>query len=209
MNLRPLLLLALGLLPLSLAAKEGVQIALPDDFRTTMQHYASVDRADGITYRLYVNDMALETWARERRLPSGTIFAIENFLAATDASGAPLRDAADRLVPGESLNDVHVAMKSALWAEDGPQTTTGLLRGAATADGSWRMEGFDPRTGAPTPNLNIAECHQCHLDPRAEDFHLSRGLLDSFVRTGTPAFIAFACAEREICFGTPPERTTP
>ncbi|MGL4239048.1 hypothetical protein [Tabrizicola sp.] len=47
--MRPLLTLAIGLLPLALVAQEGARIALPDDFRTKMQHYASVDWADGIT----------------------------------------------------------------------------------------------------------------------------------------------------------------
>ena len=201
--MRRLIAVAASLFPLALLAQEGARIALPNDFRTSMQHYASVDRADGITYRLYINEMALDTWREERRLPSGTIFAIENFLAATDAEGRAQRDDAGRLVPGESLNDVHVAMKSASWADDGPQTTTAILRGAASAHGTWRMAGFDPRNGEPTPDLNLAECHTCHLDPRAEDFHLSRGLLDGFVRTGTPAFISFTCVEREICFGAP------
>lgn len=205
--MRPLLAAALSLLPLGVLAQDGARIALPDDFRVNMHHYASVDRPDGITYRLYINDLAFETWRDERRLPSGTVFAIENFLAMTDGEGQQRRDAAGRLIAGDSLNDVHVAMKSAAWAEDGPQTTTGILRGAATEDGTWRMAGYDPRTGEPTPDMNIAECHTCHPDPRAEDFHLSRGLLDSFVRTGQAAFISFTCAEREICFGTPPSLT--
>jgi hypothetical protein len=53
---------------LVLAAPEGVRIALPEDFRTTMQHCASVDRADGITSRLYINDSALHAWRDERCL---------------------------------------------------------------------------------------------------------------------------------------------
>jgi hypothetical protein len=201
---RPLLIAVLGLFPVLLAAQEGMRIALPPDFRAEMTHYASVDRADGVTYRLYINDLALETWQSERRLTSGTVFAIENFLAERDESGEPVRDDAGKMVAGDSLNDVHVAMKSAVWADEGELSTTGLFRGAETPKGTWRMAGFDPRTGAPTPGLDIAECHTCHLDPRAEDFHLSRGLLDSFVRTGEPAFISFTCAEREICFGRPP-----
>jgi hypothetical protein len=203
--LRFVVIAGLSLVPPMLVAEERAVIGLPPDFRATMEHYASVDRADGITYRLYINDLALRAWTADRRLPSGTVFAIENFLAATDASGAILRDTDGRMIAGDSLNDVHVAMKSADWADPDVQSTTGLLRGTETPDGSWQMAGFDPRTGTATPALDIAACHQCHLDPRAEDFHLSRGLLDRFVQTGQPAFISFACGEREICFGRPPE----
>ena len=180
-------------------------LSLPTDFRNSMHHYASVDRSDGKTYRLYVTPDTLETWRSQRRLDEGATFAIESFVAAIDADGTVLRDPEGRLVPGQSDFDVHVMVKHTNWPDDGILTTRGLLFGRATDGGSWRMAGFDPRDGSPTAGLNIAECHECHTDHRAEDFLLSRGLLDRYARSGAPAFISFSCAEREICFGTPRE----
>lgn len=201
---------AIGLLA-ALVAAFGVAVAqdrdplaLAQDFRETMHHYATIERADGKLYESYVNDLALETWLAERRLPPGTVFAIESFDAARNADGTVLASETGGFVRGPSDRDVHVSIKRDDWPDDGTLTTAGLLFGASTdADGSWRMVGFDPDTGATTSGLDIADCHECYLDRRAEDFILSRGLLDRFARTGEPASISFECPEREICFGTP------
>jgi hypothetical protein len=76
-----------------------------------------------------------------------------------------------------------------------------------TLGGTWRYAGFDPRDGRPTPGLDIATCHDCHRNHRAEDAMLSRGLLDRFAATGEPAFISFTCGARDICFGAPAPAT--
>ena len=175
------------------------RLSLAPDFRSTMQHYAIVDRNDGRVYDLYVNDHALETWQAERRLPDGTVFAIESFAPHPDGA----RNGDGTLVRGASDHDVHLSMKSTRWEPSDAITTAGLLFGRETQDGTWRMGGFDPRTGLVTEGLDIAECHECHVDRRAEDFILSRGLLDRFARSGEPARISFDCGEREICFGQP------
>ena len=176
-------------------ASGGDRIALDRDFRTTMNRYAVVDRADGVVYDLYINDSGLDGWRDGRRLGSGTVFAIESFAGPGGAADGTERDAAHR--------DVHLSMKSEAWASGDAITTTATRFGEPTGPGTWRMAGVDPRSGEPTPGLDIAACHDCHLDRRAEDFILSRGLLDRFLRTGRPATISFACAEREICFGVP------
>ena len=180
-------------------SSEAAALTLPTDFRDAMQHYAIVDRGDGRVHDIYVNDLALETWLAERRLPDGTVFAIESF--APHPEGARTDDG--RLAKGESDHDVHVSMKSTRWEPSDAITTTALLFGAETDGGTWRMGGFDPRSGLVTRGLDIAECHECHVDRRAEDFILSRGLLDRYARSGEPAYISFDCEEREICFGTP------
>lgn len=172
-------------------------LTLDADFRESMHHYAVVERADGRLYDLYINEVGLEGWRSGRTLVPGTAFAIESF---------DMRPPAE---PGEAAgreaahHDVHVSMKSTDWAESGPISTVARLFGEPTGPATWRMAGFDPRDGSPTPGLDIPECHACHLDHRAEDFILSRGLLDGFVRTGEPSRIVFRCGEREICFGTP------
>jgi hypothetical protein len=173
------------------------------DFRTTYNHYASVDRVDGKTYRIHINDIGLEGWRADRRLPAGTVIAIESFLAETDASGGYVLENG-RMIAGASDNDIHVVMKAEAWspAETGPETR-GIVRGVATENGTWRVAAFNPQTGADTPGLSMQECHDCHRDHRAEDFILSRGLLDRFVSSGQPAFISFSCGERDICFGQP------
>lgn len=74
-----------------------------------------------------------------------------------------------------------------------------------TQNGTWRVGAFDPRDGSRInkTRVQIAECHQCHTDRRAEDFVLSKGLLDGFARSGQPSYISFMCEKREICFDTP------
>lgn len=201
---------AIGLLA-ALVAAFGVAVAqdrdplaLALDFRETKHHYATIERADGKLYESYVNSLALETWLAERRLPSGTVFAIKSFGAQRTPDGSPMASPTGGLVKGVSDRDIHVSVKRDDWPDDDALTSTGLLFGASTdADGTWRMAGLGPDTGATTPDLNIADCHTCHLDPRAEDFILSRGLLDRFARSGEPATVSFDCPEREICFGTP------
>ncbi len=184
-------------------AQSPDRIPLDTGFRSTMNHYATVDRADGKVYQIYINDLALNAWRDERHLPSGTVFAIESFLAEVDANGDVVLDANRRMIAAASENDIHVAMKSENWADDGRLTTVGLLFGEETEGGTWRMAGFDPRDGSEHTELSMAECHECHVDHRAEDFILSRGLLDRYVRSGMPAYISFSCGEREICFGSP------
>jgi hypothetical protein len=176
------------------------RIVYPTDFRRTMSLYSTIDRADGKVYEIFINRTALEIWRLERRLPHGTQFVIESFNAQRNASGVLLRDARGRLLKGASDNEIHVSEKRNDWTGT-EQTTLGNLFGTPTQNERWRMAAFDPRDGKSVA-VNIAECHQCHQDSRAEDFNLSRGLLDGFVRSGQPSYIAFTCEKREICFGT-------
>ena len=178
------------------------RVEFPRDFRQTMSLYTTVDRSDGKVYEIFINRTALEVWRSERRLPNGTQFVIESFNARRDANGQLSRNAQGRLVKGESENEIHVTEKRSNWANNGEQTSVGLLFGSPSANGTWRVGAFDPRDGRRV-TVDVAECHKCHLDRRAEDFHLSRGLLDSFVRSGQPSYISFTCEKREICFGTP------
>ena len=188
---------------LSAAQQSSIErVEFPRDFRQTMSLYTTVDRSDGKVYEIFINRTALEVWRAERRLPNGTQFVIESFNARRDANGQFSRNAQGRLIKGESENEIHVTEKRSNWANNGEQTTIGMLFGSPTQNGTWRVGAFDPRDGRRV-TVDIAECHKCHLDRRAEDFHLSRGLLDSFARSGQPSYISFTCERREICFGTP------
>jgi hypothetical protein len=182
------------------------RVEFPQNYREDMNLYAVVDRIDGKVYEIFVNDTALESWRDERILPNGTTFVIESFNAQQDDAGNFLRDERGRLIKGESEFEIHVNEKRSDWASNDEITSTGLLSGNETGNGQWRVSSFDPRTGLfaePANGDGIQACHTCHLERRAEDFVLSRGLLDNFVRTGTPSYISFNCTEREICFGTP------
>jgi hypothetical protein len=178
------------------------RVEFPRDFRRSMSLYSTVDRSDGKVYEIFVNRTALASWRTQRRLPHGTQFVIESFNAQRDANGTLRRDAQNRLIKGESDFEIHVSEKRNDWARNDEQTTTGSLFGAPAQNGAWRVGAFDPRDGRRIA-VNIAECHQCHTDRRAEDFHLSRGLLDGFARSNQPSHISFTCEKREICFGTP------
>ncbi|MGL4406313.1 MAG: cytochrome P460 family protein, partial [Notoacmeibacter sp.] len=158
----------------------GDAIIFDPDFRETMHHYASVDRADSKTYRLYINSTGLASWRNNRTLPSGTVLAIEAFFAAEGEDG--------RLEPVLAENDIHFAMKSGNWAEVGARFTIGKTGGEPAGGGTWKYAGFDPRNKQPTAGLNIQTCHDCHGDRRAEDAMLSRGMLDQFLAQGKPAF---------------------
>jgi hypothetical protein len=180
--------------------------AFSTDFRTSMAHYATVDRADGKSYDLYVSLQALEAWQSERRLPVGASFAIESFVAARDASGNFTSDAQGRLIRAQSDNEIHVSEKQTAWADSADCTSQSLMNGKPMGTGMWRMGAFDPRDGSIITRASNTqgECHQCHQENRAEDFIMSRGLLDSFARSGTKAYISFTCGARDVCFGGPP-----
>lgn len=187
----------------AVASRERVEY--PTNYREEMNLYATVDRIDGKVYEIFINDVGLESWRNERILPDGTTFVIESFNAQRDEAGNFLRDERGRLIKGESENEIHVNEKRMDWVANDEITSTGLLSGNETGNGQWRVSSFDPRTGLfaePANGDGIQACHTCHLERRAEDFVLSRGLLDSFVRTGNAAYISFDCTEREICFGT-------
>jgi hypothetical protein len=183
------------------------RVELPTDFRSTMAHYATVERADGKVYEIYINRTGLEGWRADRRLADGASFAIESFDAQRDGNGALLRDASGSLVKGESDNEIHVSAKRLAWNGKAECTSPSLMNGRAMGEGLWRMAAFDPRNGERIAKATQTpgECHQCHNDRRGEDFILSRGLLDRFASSGQVATISFTCGERDICFGGPPK----
>jgi hypothetical protein len=200
-------------LALSLMALQATQaqtpkrdIELPNNFRQQMTHYATVDRADGKVYELFINQLALQNWRTSRQLPTGSLFVIESFYAQKNAAGNLLRDAQGRLIKGASENELHLSEKQNRWANNGECTSPSLMNGRPNGQGQWRMAAFDPRNGQRIVQATQkpALCVQCHQDRRAEDFLLSRGLLDSFSTRGRTAHISFSCGEREICFGGEP-----
>jgi hypothetical protein len=172
------------------------------DFRQSLSHYATVDRADGKVYELFINETGLTSWQDNRRLAPGSQFVIESFQAARNSNGELERDTQGRLVKGPSDNELHVSEKRLSWAESKNCTSPSLMQGQPMGDGLWRMAAIDPRNGqhiAKASNTQ-GECHQCHQENRAEDFIMSRGLLDSFARSGETSFISFSCGARDICF---------
>lgn len=190
------------------AAQElKMQPSFDPQFRSSMAHYATIDRADGKVYEIFVNDAALSSWKAERRLPAGSQFVIESFLAERAADGALMRDARGRFVRSTSENEIHVSEKQADWAPSADCTSASLMRGELVGPGLWRMGAFDPRDGKQITAASQPQgkCHQCHTEARAEDFLLSRGLLDRFADSGEVAYISFTCGERDICFGGPPD----
>ena len=187
------------------------RIDLPADFRTSLEHYATVDRADGKVYELYIDREGLEGWLAERRLVPGTMLAIESFEARRDAAGEVLRDDVGRHQRGPSDNEIHVSQKQAAWAATEECLSPSLEQGREDEGGAWRMAAFDPRSGErlATASHTAPACHGCHADPRASDFIFSGGLLDRYARTGEPAYIALGCRDREVCFGVAPDVPPP
>jgi hypothetical protein len=192
----------------SSAQPAGPRVEFPRDFRTGMAHYATVDRADGKVYELYVNEAALAGWQRFRPFPEGAVFAIESFLAERNADGSPRTGAGGRLVKGRSENEIHVSAKRSDWPPDGECSGESLMQGQPAGSGRWRVGAFDPRDGKRIERASHppGECVQCHTDRRGEDFLLSAGLLDTFRRTRQTVYFRWTqCGERDICFGGPPK----
>src|SRR5450432_2674048 len=84
-------------------------MALPQNYRETLDLYAVVDRSDAVTRKIYITPAAVDAVRVGEALPERTQIVIEAYDAALDANGNLLRDANGYLVPGDFEQEVHMA----------------------------------------------------------------------------------------------------
>lgn len=151
-------------------------MVLPTDYRERFVQYATVDRPDGITRRIYVDPQALAGWQRGQPLPDGTRIIIEAFYGRTDAAGNWLMDDANRLIPHDFADHIHMAEKRDSWRLDELATSSRV--------GDWNFASFDTQTFAPSGE-NINDCFTCHdASANSTDFVFTVPLLGRYVASG-------------------------
>src|SRR5687768_14581281 len=73
-------------------------MALPENYRDTLIHFATIERSDAMSRNLYISLEALEAFKNGEPLPDYTRIVIEAFYAELDENGDPVRDENGRLI---------------------------------------------------------------------------------------------------------------
>ena len=165
-------------------------VRLPENYRETFIHYATVDRRDQITRDIYISPDALADYRPNRPLPDGTIIVIEGYYAAEDSNGQPLRDEDGHFVRGEPLEMVHVAEKRANW---GPGDFVGAAR-----SGNWNFGSFQYGTGAYFDEI-MSRCFDCHNSMDNTDFLYTFADVSRFAQTSLVRYSFCDLSGRSPC----------
>lgn len=186
-----LLLICIALAACAQTAEQGVR--LPDNYRETFVHYATIDRADGKTRQLYIHPAALSRYRVGEPLPDGAIIVIEGYHAIRDDNGAFRYDANGQLLPNADmpLEMVHIAEKRATWRE------TDFVDSALQI-GGWNFGSYDYQSGQRFPE-DLRACFNCHQAAPQDDFIYSRPLLDRYARSGETQYIYCDLPGRVAC----------
>lgn len=165
-------------------------MTLPEDYRERFILYASVDRVDHVTRRLYIEPDALAQWMQGDPLPDGTQFIIEVYDVRLGLNGAPLLDNFGNMIPTEISGNIHMAEKRSTWE----------LQDLATSSrvGDWNFASFDPVTFESTSE-NVNDCFTCHDTAHQRDFIFSRTLLADYVETGEVEHVYCGRPRRAAC----------
>ncbi len=165
-------------------------VRLPENYRETFIHYATVDRRDQITRDIYISPDALVGYRPNRSLPDGTVVVIEGYYAQTDADGQPLRDDDGHFVRGEPLEMVHVAEKRTNWSP-------GDFVGAARS-GNWNFGSFQYDTGAYFDEI-MSRCFDCHNSMDSTDFLYTFADVSRFAQNGLVRYSFCDLSGRSPC----------
>lgn len=160
-------------------------IELPHDYRVRLVHYATIDRADGISRDLYISAQALPSIREGQDLPERTLVVIEAF----ESRG---RDEDGRLIRTRADPEIHVAEARSTWQ---------IADLAATSRvGSWNFGAFDARDGAVWHDAGLNDCFSCHESVSTRNFLFSQPLLEAFVETGEVQYRFCQRSGRSRCF---------
>ncbi|MBZ0274975.1 MAG: cytochrome P460 family protein [Anaerolineae bacterium] len=165
-------------------------VRLPENYRQTFVHYATVDRRDNVTRDLYINPEALANAHLNSTLPNGTIIVIEGYSAQIGADGQPLRDADGHFIQGDPLPMVHVIEKRGNWSAG---DFVGENRTGNWNFGSFRYDGtgyFDEI---------MSRCFDCHNSAGHTDFLYSFAALQQFMTSGTVQYAYCDLSGRPPC----------
>lgn len=152
----------------------STRMTLVTDYRQRFVHYATVDRPDARTRRLWINPEALEGLQPGQPLPQGTLLIIEAFEVPSNVLGQPQVGPDGQLVRGDLIPSLHIAEKRPDWTFDDLH--------AASRLGDWNFGAFEPETGAFQPE-GLNDCFSCHEGASGLDFIFSRPLIDRYLQT--------------------------
>ena len=155
---------------IALAQSPGERMTFPAAYHQTdaFVQYATVDRPDGVTRALFVNQQALGAVRRGKPLPSGTVLTIKgHFADAKDTQG--------RLIPERRDDTTHIAEKNAAW------TDTAFPTEVRTGD--WNFGSFSLSRRSATDE-DLRPCFSCHEGAPGSEFMLSGEALRTFAETG-------------------------
>jgi hypothetical protein len=155
-------------------------MTLPETYRETFAHYLTVERIDGTTRHLYINQHALNTMQAGQPLPEGTQLIIE----AYDTTGTPTDDT---LFPF-----IHMSEKRDNWPREEIAASVTL--------NNWNFETFEADTRRPSDE-NRSNCFTCHDTSAFDtDFVFSRPFIERYRQTGETQRIYCNRADRLPCF---------
>jgi len=147
----------------SYAAPED--IGVPRDFASTFIPYATVDKRDrepNVVRFMYINPEATES-ANDRSLPEGTQIVMVERLVETAENGETIFDENGQMIPKEEVYRIVVSEK---------RPGIGAEYDEDMRIGDWEFGVFQP-DGAPWPDVNFAECRECHQRASKTDFTFS------------------------------------
>lgn len=160
MRARPALALWAILLSAGTAQAGPERVELPNDYRTTMKHYASIDRANPKQIaEAYANDKAIASAKRGANLDSGSVLIMEVWQAKLDAAEKPVLDAQGRRIK-DKLLFVAVMAKGKGWGAEYPPEIR---------NGEWEYAAFDAATGA-RRQQDYKPCFDCHKPKAGTDY---------------------------------------
>lgn len=154
-------------------------MTLPPDYRDRFALYATVDRSDAITRKLYISPAAVEALRAGEKLPERTQIVIEAYDAARDRAGNLQRDAQGQLVPGALDPRIHMAELRSTWLIEDLASSSHL--------GGWNLAAFDINTAAPNDEP-LADCFSCHDGASRREFVFTRAELQHYAETGEPQY---------------------
>lgn len=146
----------------SFATAEQPRISFPNNYRTEMVNYLSLDRTQNPdqVIRLFAPKEALEAAQSGKELPYGTVLVAEVYKAKKDAEGNVIESSLGRRVRSK-FAAVAVMQKEKGWGSKFPDETR---------NGDWDFAIFKP-TGERLVKKDLDKCRTCHA-PLTETQHL-------------------------------------
>jgi Cytochrome P460 len=112
---------------------------LPPNYRETFIHYATIDRIDGISRKLYISPSAIDALAKGDPIPEGSQIIIEAYSVQRDESGQFVRDEKGWFIQETLDPEIHSSEFRTSWQLADMHTTS--------RSGDWNFMAFDFETG--------------------------------------------------------------
>lgn len=141
---------------------DSERIHFPDDYRTNMENYLSLDRTQNPdqTIRLFATKETLQAAKAGDELPDGTVLVAEIYKAKLDEDGKVLESSLGRRIR-DKFAAVAVMQKGNGWGADFED---------ALRNGDWDFAIFKP-SGERLVKKDLDQCRACHA-PLTDSQHL-------------------------------------